>query len=78
MLKNLLRSIHPLGLVQPLPTPTRVWPNISIDFLEGLFHKFSVVLVVGDRLSKYAHIILVTNPYKASKIAQGSIANIFK
>jgi hypothetical protein len=37
-----------------------------------------VILVVVDKLSKYAHFILVVHPYTATKIAQIFIANIFK
>jgi len=37
-----------------------------------------VILVVVDRLSKYAHFISVTHPYTTTKIAQIFIANIFK
>ena len=69
-----------LGLMQPLPIPNKIWTDISIDFLEGLplAKGKSSILVVVDRLSKYAHFITLTHPYTVVSIAQVFLENIYK
>jgi hypothetical protein len=60
------------GLLQPLPIPSHVWSDITMDFIEGLpvSHKFSVILVIMDRLTKYGH--------TTATVAQTFLANILK
>ena len=47
----------PVGLLQPLPVPSSVWEDVSLDFITGLppFHRFTTILVVVDHFSKGAH-----------------------
>ena len=45
------------GALHPLPIPSSIWTNISMDFIVGLSKegKQSVIMVVVDRISKYDH-----------------------
>jgi len=55
-------STHPLaGLMQPLPVPQHIWQDIAMDFIIELplSHGCSVILVVMDRLTKFAYFILL-------------------
>ena len=73
-------NIKPFGLLQPLPIPTRPWSSISMDFIEGLpkSNQYSVIMVVVDRFTKYAHFIPVSHPYNVTKIANLFSQNVMK
>lgn len=68
------------GLLQPLPTPTQVWSNVSMDFIEGLPNshgKFAIMFIV-DRLSKYAHFIALSHPFSARDTAKLYFDHVLK
>lgn len=71
---------RPTGLLQPLPIPTQIWSDISMDFIDSLpsLKGKNALLVVVDRLSKYAHFIPLSHPYTTPGIAQVFFDNIFK
>ena len=68
------------GLLQPLAIPDRVWSGVSMDFIEGLPKSFGreVIMVVVDRLSKYAHFVALAHPFTAIVVAQSYLDNIYK
>lgn len=62
-----LETIAYPGLLQPLPIPEQAWSSVSMDFIEGLpkLEGNDNILVVVDRLTKFAHFIGLTHPYIA-------------
>jgi hypothetical protein len=78
--QNKTESLHPAGLLQPLPIPSRVWADISMDFVESLpkVHGKSIILTVVDRFSKYAHFIPLRHPYTASSVARAFFNDIVR
>ena len=72
--------VEPLGELQPLPITTIVWTNISMDFIVVLSksNKKSIIMVVVDHLSKYAHFCALQHLFKAFMITQVFMDKIFK
>ncbi|GAU35886.1 hypothetical protein TSUD_383780 [Trifolium subterraneum] len=70
----------PYGLLQPLPIPTAVWEDISLDFITGLpsFQTSTVILVVVDRFSKAAHFGMLPTSFTAQKVADLFAQMVFK
>lgn len=62
----------PGGYLQPLPTPSAVWEDASMDFITGLpvSKGFMVILVVVDQFSKYAHFRTLPTSFNAHKFAE--------
>ncbi|XP_071680642.1 uncharacterized protein [Lolium perenne] len=73
-------NTKPAGLLQPLPPPEEPWAEITMDFIEGLplSEHANIILVVVDRLTKYAHFLALKHPYTASSVAKVYLDNIVK
>ena len=73
-------TTSPTGLLQPLSIPTTPWTDVSMDFIKGFpkSMEYEVILVVMNRLTKYAHFVLVSHPYNVAKIASLYMQHVFK
>jgi len=58
-------------LLQPLPIPEQVWEDISMDFITHLPMSIgnSVIWVICDRLTKYAHFLALLTHFTAQQLA---------
>ena len=68
--RNKNSTLKPSGLQQPLPIPTNVWSDISMDFIGGLpkVQKLDTIFVVVDRMTKYAHFYALAHPFTAKDV----------
>jgi hypothetical protein len=69
--QNKVETIKTPGLLQPLAVPSQHWEEVSMDFITGLPNSKgkSVIMVIIDRLTKYAHFFALSYPFKASTVA---------
>eukprot|EP00253_Pinus_taeda_P036585 PITA_36585 len=68
------------GTLQPLPISTSIWTEVSMDFITGLpkSGNKSVIMVVVDRLLKYAHFYALPHPFTPTLVVQSFMDQIFK
>jgi hypothetical protein len=73
-------NTSPAGLLQPLPIPSQVWEDVAMDFITGLppSHGYTTIMVVVDRLTKYAHFIAMKSDYTSKSLAELFMHNIVK
>lgn len=78
--RNKYDTRTPAGLLQPLSVPEKVWSDVSMDFIDGLPTStgHDSIMVVVDRLTKYAHFIALSHPYTAKVVAEAFVRGIVR
>ena len=78
--QNKVETIKTLGLLQPLAIPSQHWEEVSMDFIMGLpkSEGKSVIMVLVDRLTKYAHFCALSHPFNASTVATAFMETVQK
>jgi hypothetical protein len=78
--QNKVETIKTPGLLQPLSIPSQRWEEVSMDFITGLpkSEGKSVIIVIVDRLTKYAHFCALSHPFKASTVATAFMETVQK
>jgi hypothetical protein len=68
------------GLLQPLQIPEMAFQHLTMDFVEGLpkSEGKDTILVVVDKLTKYAHFIPLCHPFTIKAVVQLFLDNVFK
>lgn len=74
------QTMAPSGLLQPLELSSTIWSELTMDFIDRLpkSEGNTVIFVVMDRLSKYAHFIPLKHPYTAISVANVFVREIVK
>ena len=69
--QNKIEAINTPSLLQPLSIPSQRWEEVLNDFITGLpkSEGKSVIIVVLDRLTNYAHFCALCHPFKAITVA---------
>lgn len=68
----------PQGLLQPLPIPGKIWDAIAMDFITHLppSNGKRTIIVVIDRLSKYAHFLPLVSQFTSPQVAAVFIRDV--
>ncbi|KAA0041499.1 reverse transcriptase [Cucumis melo var. makuwa] len=75
-----VEKVKVVGLLDPLPVPTRPWESVSMDFITHLpkVGDFEAILVIIDRFSKYATFIPTTKQCSAEMTIQLFFKHVVK
>ena len=67
---NKVEKMNTPSLLRPLSIPSQRWTKVSMDFFIVLpkSEGKSVIMVVVDRLTKYAHFCALSHPFKGSTL----------
>ena len=78
--KNKVETIKTPGLLQPLSIPSQHWEEVLVYFIIGLPKSEGkcVIMVVVDRITKYAHFCALSHPFKSNTVSTAFMETIQK
>nr|KYP38858.1 Retrotransposable element Tf2 [Cajanus cajan] len=78
--QNKYETQKPRGLLQPLNSPSKVWEEVTMDFITSLpsSHGYTIIWVVCDCLSKYNHFVALPTHFTTQHLAQRFMQEIFR
>lgn len=78
--QNKIDNLPYVELLQPLPIPTQAWQEITMDFIEALpkSEGKDTILVVIDRLTKYANFVSLAHPFTAPQVARAFLDTVYR
>jgi hypothetical protein len=78
--QNKVEKIKTPGVLQPLAIPSQHWEEVSMDFITRLpkSEGKSVIMVIVDRLTKYANFCALSHPFKASIVSTAFMETVQK
>ena len=79
--RNKSSNQQPAGLLQPLPTPTKRWEEVTMDFIVQLpltRNGHDAIVVFVDRLTKRSHFVPMHTSATAPEVAKIFFCEIFK
>ncbi|KAL8411455.1 hypothetical protein RB596_000918 [Gaeumannomyces avenae] len=82
--KNKASRHRPYGLLQPLPAPSEAWQEVTMDFVVKLPKSkepltnvhYDSILVIMDRLTKYAYFLPYKEASNATELAYAFIKHV--
>ena len=79
--RNKPSNRKPMGLLQPIPIPTKPWEEVTIDLIIDLPKMKDgciAIVVFVDRLTKMAHFVPLKAPMDAPAMAKAFLDNVFR
>ncbi|TYK04949.1 ty3-gypsy retrotransposon protein [Cucumis melo var. makuwa] len=78
--RNKTESTLPAGLLQTIPVLELMLEDWTMDFVEGLptAGNMNAIMIVVDRLSKYAYFVTLRHPFSAKQVAEVFIDKVIR
>lgn len=74
------KPYHTPCLLQPQEVTPHPWHTVTLDFIEGLpvSRGFTCIMVVVDKLTRYAHFVPLRHPFSALQVAYAFMTHFYR